>query len=253
MPRTIVAGNWKMHKTIGEAEAFAERFIPLLPSLSGSVDIVVCPPFTSLQRMCEQFHATRVKVGAQNMFWEQSGAFTGEVSPAMLVDLGVKYVILGHSERREYFGETDEGVQKKIVAALTHGLTPIVAVGETLSEHDAGKTLDRVRSQVYGALRGIGRDGMQKIVMAYEPVWAIGTGRNCDAKEANGVMQAIRECDSGLLDVPILYGGSVKAGNMAEYMAQPSINGGLVGGASLDPEAFAAIVQAAGNSEQVKA
>ena len=172
-------------KTVGEAEAFAETFIPLLPALPGDVDVVVCPPFTALQRICEQFHATRVKVGAQNMYWKQSGAFTGEVSPAMLVDLGTKYVILGHSERRQYFGETDDGVQKKIVAALTHGLTPIVAVGETLTEREAGQTLDRVRSQVHGALHGIGHDGAQKIVMAYEPVWAIGTGRNCDPKDAS--------------------------------------------------------------------
>ena len=251
MPRTIVAGNWKMHKTVREAEAFAETFIPLLPSLPEDVDIVVCPPFTALERMCEQFHATRVKVGAQNMFWEQSGAYTGEISPAMLVDLGVKYVILGHSERRQFFGETDAGVQKKIVAALTHGLTPIVAVGETLEERDAGKTHERVLGQTRAALHGIGHDGAAKVVLAYEPIWAIGTGRNCKASDANEVMSAMRESVKGLDDVPVLYGGSVKPDNMAEYMAQRGINGGLVGGASLEAESFAAIIRAA--SHKVKA
>jgi triosephosphate isomerase (TIM) len=253
VPRTIIAGNWKMYKTVGEAEAFAERFIPLLPSLPADVDIIVCPPFTALQRMCEEFHATRVKIGAQNMFWEQSGAYTGEISPAMLTDLGVKYVILGHSERRQYFAETDEGVQKKIVAALTHGLTPIVAVGETLAEREAGKALDRVRSQVHGAIRGLGHDGVQKIVMAYEPVWAIGTGQNCQPMQADEVMQAIRACDSGFRDVPVLYGGSVKPENMADYTAQPAIDGALVGGASLDPDSFAAIIRAASRAQQVNA
>lgn len=253
MPRTLVAANWKMNKTVGEAQTFAEVFIPLLPTLPDDVDIVVCPPFTALERTCEQFRPTRVKVGAQNMFWEQSGAYTGEISPVMLTDLGVSYVILGHSERRQYFGETDEGVRKKIVAALTNGLTPIVAVGETLQERQAGKAIDRVVSQVREALHGIGHDGVQKLVMAYEPVWAIGTGENCEPSHANEVMRAIRSSDAGLRDVPILYGGSVKAENMAQYIAQPDIDGALVGGASLDPRTFAEIIRASSRAQQEKA
>lgn len=243
--RRICAGNWKMFKTATEARAYAQRFAELLPSIPEHIEIVICPPFTALQAVREVLAGTRVKIGAQNMYWESSGAFTGEISPPMLLDLGVEYVILGHSERRQYFGETDEDVRRKTAAALEAGLTPIVAVGESLGIRDAGTAMQHVVAQTRAALAGLDAASAAKVVLAYEPVWAIGTGRNCDAPEANTIMHAMRNAVDGLAGVPILYGGSVKPENVAHYASQPDIDGGLVGGASLDPDSFARLAQGA--------
>jgi len=246
MRRLICAGNWKMHKTAREAMGFVDAFLPLTGRIPDRVEVVLCPPFTAIAAVARGLNnQTRVQLGAQDMHWERSGAFTGAISGPMLSDLGVKYVIVGHSERREYFGETDETVRLKTAAALEDGLTPIVAVGETLATRESGKTLEHVVAQTRAALRGLSKDHIARIVMAYEPVWAIGTGRNCDPVEANAVMGGIRASVEGLADVPILYGGSVKAENIAEYTAQSDIDGGLVGGASLDPAVFAALCAAA--------
>lgn len=245
MIRTIIAGNWKMTKTRAQSAAFATAFEALLPALPLGADIVLCPPFTSLDVVARAFGAShRVAVGAQNMHWEAAGAFTGEISATMLTELGVRYVILGHSERRELFGENDEGVRLKTAAALAASLTPIVAVGETLDERNAGATVARVTSQTRAALHGLRDADIERVVMAYEPIWAIGTGRNCDPREADVVMGAIRTCVPALANAPILYGGSMKPDNAASYAAQSNINGGLVGGASLDPASFAAIITA---------
>ncbi len=243
--KRICAGNWKMFKTATEARAYAQRFAELLPSIPEHVEIVLCPPFTALQAVRGVLAGTRVKLGAQNMYWESSGAFTGEISAPMLLDLGVEYVILGHSERRHYFGETDEDVRRKTAAALQAGLTPIVAVGESLGIRDAGTALEHVVAQTRAALAGLDATAVANVVLAYEPVWAIGTGRNCDAAEANTIMHAMRIAVDGLAGVPILYGGSMKPENVAHYAAQPDIDGGLVGGASLDPDSFARLAQGA--------
>jgi triosephosphate isomerase len=244
--RKLIAGNWKMFKTADDAVAFFDAFLPMLATIPATYDIAICPPFTALEAVCKRLRGNdRIAVGAQNMHWEQSGAFTGEIAPPMLTDLGVRYVILGHSERRQYFGETDDDVRKKVVAALTNGLTPVVAVGETLALRDASQTRECVVAQTRAALHGLGPDALARIVLAYEPVWAIGTGRNCDAADADDVMHAIRTSVRGLEDVPILYGGSVKRDNIANYVCRPNIDGGLVGGASLDPAGFAELLRAA--------
>jgi triosephosphate isomerase len=248
MRRLICAGNWKMHKTAREAADFVKTFLPLAAAVPGRVEIVLCPPFTALAAVSQLLTTGRVQLGAQDMHWERSGAFTGEISGPMLCDLGVQYVIVGHSERREYFGDTDAIVRLKTAAALENGLTPIVAVGETLPVRDAGNTSEHVIAQTRAALEGLSAPQLARIVLAYEPVWAIGTGRNCDPAEANKVMSEIRLCIPGLNDVPILYGGSVKAENIAAYTAQPEIDGGLVGGASLDPAVFAQLCAAAGDA-----
>lgn len=241
MRRLICAGNWKMHKTASEAAAFVDAFLPLIRELPQRVEIVLCPPFTALAAVSPKLKDTRVRLGAQDVHWQQSGAFTGAISAPMLREAGVEYVIVGHSERREYFGDTDLTVRLKTAAALAGGLTPIVCVGETLELRDAGKNLEHVILQTRAALMGLSEADAARVVLAYEPIWAIGTGRNCDPAEANSVMGAMRGCVPGLHDVPILYGGSVKAENIAEYTAQPEIDGGLVGGASLDPPIFAAL------------
>ncbi|MHB1550724.1 MAG: triose-phosphate isomerase [Vulcanimicrobiaceae bacterium] len=245
MRRTIVAGNWKMYKDTHEAALFVDAFLDRLGGLPAGVEIVLCPPFSALFAVGQRVRRTRVRLGAQNMHWEDCGAYTGEISPPMLVDLGVAYVILGHSERRTLFGETDDGVRRKTAAALAHGLTPIVAVGETAAERDAGLTTARVVAQTQAALEGLPAGAVAKIVMAYEPIWAIGTGRNCDPEAANEVMRAIRGAVEGLAEAPILYGGSVKPENVAAYAACGEIDGALVGGASLDPNAFAALIASA--------
>ena len=239
-----------MFKTTAEASAYIERFVDLAASVPQNVDLVLCPPFTALGAVRDALRATqgndgRIKLGAQNMHWEAEGAFTGEISAPMLLDFGVRYVILGHSERRQYFGETDEYVRRKTVAALRAGLTPIVAVGESLELREAGKTQTHVVGQVTAALAGLSIEELSGVVIAYEPIWAIGTGKNCDPKDANAVMRAIRGCMPGLEDVPILYGGSVKPENIAQYTAQPDIDGGLVGGASLSPDGFATLAKEA--------
>jgi triosephosphate isomerase (TIM) len=239
-----------MHKTNADAAAFVERFAQRAREIPDNVDVVLCPPFTALHTVAATLDAAQgpqgpVKLGAQNMHWEKSGAFTGEISAPMLLEIGVQYVILGHSERRQYFCETDETVRLKTASALAAGLTPIVAVGESLQIRRAGGTLEHVLAQVRAALDGLTVDDVRRVAIAYEPIWAIGTGENCDPVEANEVMQAIRGCVSGLEEVPILYGGSVKPDNIANYTAQPGIDGGLVGGASLDPDGFAALAAGA--------
>jgi len=234
-----------MHKTAAETAAFLDVFLPQVAGLVPAIEIVVAPAFTSIPAAAECLRATRVLLGAQNMHWELSGAFTGEVSAPMLREFGVTHVILGHSERRRYFGETDRTVNLKVHTALRHNLTPIVAVGETLDERKAGLTLERVVAQTRAAFEGVARDALDKLVIAYEPIWAIGTGENCDPAEADRVMGAIRRCIEGLDATPILYGGSMTTANVATYAVQPNINGGLVGGASLDPNGFAALIAGA--------
>ena len=239
MRPVICAGNWKMHKTGREAVAFVDAFLPLAGAVPERVEIVLCPPFTALAAVSPKLDGSRVRLGAQDVHWEESGAFTGAISAPMLREHAVKYVIVGHSERREYFGDTDLTVRLKTAAALAGGLTPIVAVGETIDLRDAGKTLSHVTLQTRAALEGLSQADLARVVLAYEPIWAIGTGRSCDPAEANAVMGAMRACVPGLHDAPILYGGSVKPENIAAYTSQPEIDGGLVGGASLDAASFA--------------
>jgi len=247
VPRTIAAGNWKMHKTQAQTRAFFDAFLPRALRMPAQVEIVIAPPFTSLHTA----HAAlrdhpRVMLGAQNVHWEPNGAFTGEISVPMLLELGVRYTIVGHSERRMYFNESDHTVNLKVKALLVGGIVPIVAVGETIEERRAGHTDARVTAQSAAALDGLDAAQVRGVVLAYEPIWAIGTGANCDAGEADRVMGLIRNCVPGLEDVPILYGGSVNPENVASYASQPNINGGLVGGASLDPDALIALIENAG-------
>ncbi len=246
--RTIVAGNWKMNKTAAETTAFFEAFLPRVPELPPQVEIVVAPPFTALARASRLLRETRVHLGAQTMHWELRGAFTGEISAPMLREFDVTHVILGHSERREFCAEADFTVNLKVKTALAEGLTPIVAVGETLLERDAGITDERVVSQIRAAFNGVSSDELARVAVAYEPIWAIGSGRSCDPEEAGRVCGTIRAALPGLARTPILYGGSMNAENASAYVAQRDINGGLVGGASLDPATFAALVANAGGS-----
>jgi triosephosphate isomerase len=243
MPRTIIAANWKMHKTAEQAGAFFDAFLPRVAALPPEIEIAICPPFTAIPLAATRLNGTRVRLGAQTMHWELEGPFTGEISAPMLLEFGVAYVVIGHSERRAYFNETDKSVNLKISTALAQGLTPIVAVGETLEERNTGRTDDRVIAQTRAAFDGIARNQLDRVVLAYEPIWAIGTGKNCDPGEANRVMTIIRDCVAGLDRTPILYGGSMKAENVAAYMERPNVNGGLVGGASLDPSGFAALIE----------
>jgi triosephosphate isomerase (TIM) len=231
-----------MHKTATETAAFFDAFLPRVPTLPKSVEIVVAPPFTSIPFSSLRLSATRVLLGAQTMHWELQGAFTGEISAPMLRDLGVTHVILGHSERRQYFNETDRSVNLKVRTALDQGLVPIVAVGETSDERKRGETDDRVVAQTRAALQNTSRTALPNIIIAYEPIWAIGTGESCDPAEADRVMATIRCSVEGLEQTPILYGGSMNAGNVASYMARPNVNGGLVGGASLDAAGFATLI-----------
>ncbi|MBN1139351.1 MAG: triose-phosphate isomerase [Anaerolineae bacterium] len=244
----IIAGNWKMNKTIDEAIQFVEAVKEPLKDIAG-VTPVICPAFVCLAPVKEAIGNASIGLGAQNLYFEEQGAYTGEVAPRMLEGL-CQYVIIGHSERREYFGETDEGVNKKIKAALAHGLTPIVCVGETLELRRAGQTHDWVRNQVVAALQGLGSEQVSAIVIAYEPIWAIGTGvaaTTADAQEVIG--EVIRPTVAQLYGdkvaqaVRIQYGGSVKPSNAAELMSMPDIDGGLVGGASLQADDFVAIVR----------
>lgn len=243
----IIAGNWKMFKTVAEAKTLVSGLAEKLAGVEG-VEIVVCPPFTALSSVAELLKDSNIAVGAQDLFWEEEGAFTGEVSPVMLKEIGCKYVIIGHSERRQYFGETDEQVNKKAKAALKHGLAPIICVGETLEQHDAGKTETLVASQVEKALAGIEKGNITKVVIAYEPIWAIGTGRSSTGEDANQVVALIRKTiarDFGedlAAKVRIQYGGSVKPNNIKEFMSQPEIDGALVGGASLKVDSFTSII-----------
>ncbi len=238
-----------MSKTVDEAVTLVTDLKGLVKDVT-DVEIVVCPPFTALSAVREALRGSNIELAAQNMHWEDEGAFTGEVSPVMLRNLGCKYVILGHSERRTYFGETDEWVNRKVKSALSHGLLPIICVGETLKEREEGKTEEVVTRQTKAALDGIKTNGAERIVIAYEPVWAIGTGRTASADEANRVIRIIRSVvaevfNSRIADeIRIQYGGSVKPGNAGELFRQSDIDGALVGGASLKAADFAAIVKA---------
>lgn len=249
MPRTpVLAANWKMNKTIEETERFLAEF---LPGVKGSeAEVVICPPYPSLKAAVEHCAQSRVRVAAQNMHEAESGAFTGEVSTPMLLELGVDGVILGHSERRQYFGETDEALARKLPAALAAGLEPILCVGEREEQRDAGETDEVLRRQIDADLADLADERLADLVIAYEPIWAIGTGRTATPEQAQEAIELIRERIGArsadvAAQVRILYGGSVKPENAAELLAQPDIDGALVGGASLDPSDFAAIVAAA--------
>ena len=248
MHRPLIAGNWKMHTTIDEGVELVMKLRELLKGVD-AVEVVVAPPFTSLHHLSYLIADSPLILAAQNLFWEKSGAYTGEVSPEMLRDVGCTYVIAGHSERRRLFFETDEAVNKKVLAALKEGLKPIVCVGETLEEREAGETIDRVGYQVKRALTGVGAGMMKNVTIAYEPVWAIGTGRTATPEQAEEVHNAVRELLYELYgldavsELRIIYGGSVKPDNIDSLMAQPNIDGALVGGASLKPEDFARIVR----------
>lgn len=245
--RSLMAGNWKMHKTISESVALAQQLKAALASLPDR-DALVCPPFTAVAAVAQALKGSPVSVGAQNMSDNVQGAFTGEVSPAMLKDAGATFVILGHSERRSLYGETDSFINRKTKLALEQGLTPIVCVGETLQEREAGKTLAVVETQVRGSLAGLSSAQMEKIVVAYEPVWAIGTGKTATPEQAQEVHAAVRGLLGKIFDaataakVRVLYGGSVKPDNIDALMSQPDIDGGLVGGASLKAEDFIRLV-----------
>ncbi len=248
MRKPFIAGNWKMHKTIGEALELVNALRPLVQDIE-SVDIAVCPPFTALAAVSDAVQGSNIRVGAQNMFWEEAGAYTGEISPLMLKEL-VTYVIIGHSERRKYFGETDETVNRKVKAALAHGLLPIICVGEVLEEREAGKTDEVVRRQVLGAYAGLSADQARQTTIAYEPVWAIGTGKAATPEDANDVIgRVIRGTLADLFgaevaqSIRVQYGGSVKPGNIAGFMEQPEVDGALVGGASLKADVFAEIIR----------
>jgi len=245
MRRKIVAGNWKMNKTPSEAVGLINELIPLVKS--EDVDVVFCVPYVVLPTALELVKDTNIEIGAQNMYYEENGAYTGEISPSMLTDLGVKYVILGHSERREYFNETNEDINKKVLKAFEHGLTPIVCCGETLAQREQGVTIDFVRTQIKVAFQNITAEEAKKAVIAYEPIWAIGTGKVATTEQAEEVCKAIRECIAEVYDdetanaIRVQYGGSVNGSNAAELFAQADIDGGLVGGASLKAD-FASIV-----------
>lgn len=245
--RPVIAGNWKMFNTTSEAATLVNELIPVV-ALFSDREIVVCPPFTALAAVRPILGETGIKLGAQNVHWEDKGAFTGEISPAMLKDAGCDYVILGHSERRQFFAETDENVNRKLKAVLKAGLIPIVCVGESLSEREAGITSTVVSRQIKIGLDGIDVENAKKIIIAYEPIWAIGTGRTASATDANAVCAFIRLTLTGMLGTPVAdairiqYGGSVKPDNIDELMGSSDIDGALVGGASLKAADFGRIV-----------
>lgn len=247
--KAVIAGNWKMNKTPSQAKALIEEMKPLVKD--ADCDVVICVPYVDLQTAVEDTKGTNIKVGAENCHWEKSGAFTGEISTEMLTELGVEYVVIGHSERRTYFGETDVTVNKRVRAALDAGLTVILCVGEYLEQREQGVTFDVVGMQTRIALGGVSKEELSRIIIAYEPVWAIGTGRTATAEQANEVNHAIREIVADLYDreaadaFVVQYGGSMNAGNAAELLAQPDVDGGLIGGASLKAPDFAKIVEAA--------
>ena len=236
--KIVIAGNWKMYKTQAEASEFLQGFIPELEKTPEDREVVVCVPFTALDILSKSLHGSRVRLGAQNVHWEDAGAYTGEIAGSMLTEIGVRYVIVGHSERRQYFCETDETVNQRLRAAQRHGLIPILCVGETKEQRDAGETESLISTQLEKDLVDVDQ---QQLVIAYEPIWAIGTGYTCESSEANRVIGLIRSQLKNP-DVSIQYGGSVKPDNIDEIMAQPEIDGVLVGGASLAPASFARIV-----------
>lgn len=240
MRKKIIAGNWKMNKTPSEAVALINELKPLVAN--DEVDVVFCVPAIDLVPAIEAAKDTNISIGAENMYFEESGAYTGEIAPNMLTDIGVKYVIIGHSERREYFAETDETVNTKVIKAFEHGITPIICCGESLTQREQGITIDWIRQQIKIAFLNVTADQAKTAVIAYEPIWAIGTGKTATSDQAEEVCAAIRECiaeiydDATAAEIRIQYGGSMNAGNAAELLAKPDIDGGLVGGASLKPD-----------------
>ncbi len=248
--KTIIAGNWKMNKTPAEAKNLIEEMKPLLAA-NKWCETVLCVPFTDIQSAVKAAKGSKIAIGAENMHYEKSGAFTGEISADMLKELGVKYVIIGHSERRQYFNETDEACNKKIKVALDNGLRPILCVGESLEEREQDVTMEVIRKQIKIGLRDIDIEDVKKVVIAYEPIWAIGTGKTATSEQANEVCSKIRDClrekygARAARGITIQYGGSMNAGNASELLAQPDVDGGLIGGASLKSADFAKIVEAA--------
>lgn len=238
--RKIIAGNWKMNKTPSETTALINELKPLVAN--NDVDVVFCVPAIDIIPAIEAAKGSNIEIGAENMYFEESGAYTGEIAPNMLTDVGVKYVIIGHSERREYFAETDETVNKKVLKAFEHGITPIICCGETLTQREQGIAIDFIRTQIKIAFQNVSAENAANAVIAYEPIWAIGTGKTATTAQAEEVCKAIRECicevyGSDVAEkIRIQYGGSVNAGNAAELFAEADIDGGLVGGASLKPD-----------------
>ena len=247
--KAVIAGNWKMNKTPAEAKELISAIAPLVKD--AGCDVVACTPFVDLASAQEAAAGTNIQIGAENCHWEKSGAYTGEISAEMLASMGVNIVIIGHSERRQYFGETDVTVQKRVRAALDAGLTVILCVGETLEQREQGITSELVSMQTKIALGGVSEEELKRVIIAYEPVWAIGTGKTATAQQANEVCHTIREVIGAVYSqaaadgITIQYGGSMNAGNAAELLAQPDVDGGLIGGASLKPNDFATIVKAA--------
>ena len=247
--RAVIAGNWKMNKNRAEAKALLQELVPMVKD--AGCGVIVCVPFTDLETALEAAKGTNIAVGAQNCHWEKSGAFTGEISAGMLAEMGVEYVIIGHSERRQYFGETDETVCRRVRAALDAGLKVILCVGETLAQREQGITGEVVGLQTKVALQGVSAEELKKLIIAYEPVWAIGTGRTATSAQANEVNHLIREVVSGLYSpadadaLTIQYGGSMNAKNAEELLDEEDVDGGLIGGASLKAPDFTAIVKAA--------
>lgn len=247
MRKPIIAGNWKMNKTIDQGINFVNG---IKEKIAGTdVEVVICPPAIMLDHLKKATQGTNIKIGAQNMHQEEDGAFTGEISAGMLSDLKVDYAIIGHSERREYFNETNQSVNRKVITALASGITPIMCCGETLEEREAGKTKERVKDQVLAGLEGVPAEKIKTVVIAYEPIWAIGTGKTSTSEDANTVISFIRESVGALHGtavsqaVRIQYGGSVKPANVKTLMAETDIDGALVGGASLDPESFLGLME----------
>ena len=243
----LIAGNWKMFKTSSEAVETAGQLVKLV-AMTTDIDVMIAPPFTALAQVSDVVRGSCVSLGAQNLFWEAQGAFTGAISPAMLVSAGCKYVIIGHSERRQYFNETDETVNKRIKAAFDNDLIPVMCVGESEKERESKNTFSVLDKQVKKGLEDFSADNLKRLVIAYEPVWAIGTGKTATSEQAQEVhrfLRSVLEKSFGNMlakSIRILYGGSVKPGNIAELMAMPDVDGALVGGASLDPETFSKIV-----------
>ena len=248
MRTPVIAGNWKMHNTVDESLKLVRELKALVLGVGG-VEIVVAPVFTALDAVSAEINGSNIALSSQNVFWEEKGAYTGEIAPGMLKDVGCTYAIIGHSERRQYFGETDETVNKRVKAALKAGLTPIMCVGETLAEREGGKTLEIVSRQVTGGLAGLSSAEIDKLIIAYEPVWAIGTGKTATPEQAEEVHADIRRLVGEIAGpataagIRILYGGSVKADNVDILMSQADIDGALVGGAALQADSFARIVK----------
>ena len=248
MRKPIIAGNWKMYKTVPESVNMVRDLVPLVSGISDR-EIVIAPVFTSLESVGKAVKGTNIKLSSQDVFWEEKGAFTGEISPGMLVDVGCSFVIIGHSERRQYFGETDATVNKKIFAALKALLTPIVCIGESLDEREKGQTFTVLERQLREGLKNITKEQMLKLVIAYEPIWAIGTGKTATPSQAEEAHIFIRKTLAGMFggevsdNIRILYGGSVKPENVSELMAQNNIDGALVGGASLEAGSFAKLIK----------